>query len=120
MAAGVFVRVKADGSQTIEPLAQFNASQGKMVGTEIDLSSNDRVYLVLFGTGIRYRSAETLVKAQVGNLALPVEYAGVQGQFMGLDQVNLLLPQSLSGGGQTKVTLTVNGRVSNQVVVTIK
>lgn len=118
--AGVFVRVKADGSQVIEPLARFDASQSKFVGTEIDLNSNDRVYLVLFGTGIKYRSDLSAVQAQVGSLDLPVEYAGAQGEFAGLDQVNLLLPSSLSGSGQTKLTLKVEGRVSNQVSITIK
>ena len=121
VAAGIAVRVKADGTQIIEPLARFDATQGKLVDAAIDLgAASDRVYVVLFGTGIRFRSGMADVQAQVGGLNLAVDYAGAQGEFAGLDQVNLLLPPSLRGSGQTKVSLKVDGKVSNQVGITIK
>ncbi len=110
IAAGLAVRVKADGTQIITPL-----------DAAIDLGvTSERVYLVLFGTGIRFRSGTADVQAQVGGLNLAVDYAGAQGEFAGLDQVNLLLPTSLSGSGQTKVSLKVDGKISNQVGITIK
>jgi uncharacterized protein (TIGR03437 family) len=41
------------------------------------------------------------------------QYAGQQGGFAGLDQINVLLPQSLAGAGQVNVSVTVDGQVSN-------
>ena len=44
-----------------------------------------------------------------------------QGQFVGLDQVNLgPLPRSLTGRGEVDIVLTVDGKVANTVTVTIQ
>jgi len=69
-------------------------------------------YLVLYGTGIR-GTAPTNESVQIGNVAAPVLYAGPQGAYPGLDQVNALLPSSLQGRGQLVVTVTVNGQATN-------
>jgi uncharacterized protein (TIGR03437 family) len=49
-----------------------------------------------------------------------VVYAGAQGSFPGLDQVNLLLPATLRGAGMVTLTLTVDGAPANTVVVKIR
>ena len=51
----------------------------------------------------------------------PVPYAGAQGDFAGLDQVNIELPGSLRGRGEVPV-IVFTDRVfsSNTVTVTIK
>jgi uncharacterized protein (TIGR03437 family) len=49
-----------------------------------------------------------------------VQFAGPQGQYPGLDQVNIQLPNSLSGKGTTNVILTVDGSVANTVQIGIK
>jgi len=49
---------------------------------------------------------------------MPVSYAGPQGSFDGLDQVNVALPPNLQGSGTVVLTVTAAGRVSNQVSVT--
>jgi uncharacterized protein (TIGR03437 family) len=49
----------------------------------------------LYGTGIR--NAKT-ISATVGNVAATVNYAGPQGQFPGLDQVNLQFPAGALNG----------------------
>jgi uncharacterized protein (TIGR03437 family) len=54
-----------------------------------------QVYAVLYGTGIR--NAKT-ISATVGNVAATVNYAGPQGQFPGLDQVNLQFPAGALNG----------------------
>jgi uncharacterized protein (TIGR03437 family) len=121
IAAAGALRVTAAGSQTYAPSCTYNAAQGAFVPTPIDLSSpTDQVYLVLYGTGIRGRSALSNVSATIGNTALPVAYAGSQGQFVGLDQVNILLPTSLAGAGTVNVVLGVDGQAANVVTVTIK
>jgi len=41
--------------------------------------SSDQVYLILFGTGIRFRSSPQAVTATVGGVNAPVHSAGAQG-----------------------------------------
>ncbi len=47
-------------------------------------------------------------------------YAGLQGDFFGLDQVNVRIPRSLIGRGEVDIVLTVDGKVANTVKVWIK
>jgi len=44
---------------------------------------------------------------------LPVQYAGAQGTDLGLDQINVLIPQSLNGAGQVSLTVTAQDTVNN-------
>jgi uncharacterized protein (TIGR03437 family) len=71
-----------------------------------------RPYLVLYGTGIR-GAAQANVSVRIGNIDAPLIYAGAQGEYAGLDQVNASLPSTLKGRGQLVVTLTVNGQAAN-------
>jgi uncharacterized protein (TIGR03437 family) len=79
----------------------------------VDLSGDDDVYLVLFGTGIRFRTSLENVHVSIAGIDIPVKYAGAQNQFEGLDQVNLLLPKSLRGIGAATLVLTVDGFAAN-------
>jgi uncharacterized protein (TIGR03437 family) len=74
----------------------------------------------LFGTGIRGRSALSAISITLGGTALPVAYAGAQGTYSGLDQVNVLLDRSLIGKGALTLQLTANGIPANPVVVNVK
>ena len=57
----------------------------------------------------------------VGGTAVPVAGPVAQGQYEGLDQVNLgPIPASLAGRGDVPVVLTVDGRTANPATVTIK
>jgi uncharacterized protein (TIGR03437 family) len=47
-------------------------------------------------------------------------YAGAQGGYAGLDQVNVQLPASLAGSGVVNVNLTVDGQTSNTLQVQIQ
>ncbi len=121
LAAAYVLRIKTNGSQLSEPIAQFDSALGRFIAKPIDLSvPNDQVFLVLFGNGLRYRSSLATVAAQVGGIATTVGYAGSQGDFVGLDQINLLLPKALAGRGEVDVTLTVDGQTANSVKVNIK
>ncbi len=80
------------------------------------LRSGSDTYLVLYGSG---RGSVTTATATVAGVAATVEYAGPQGTFAGLDQYNILVPRSLAGRGKSEVVLTVGGRISNTVYVTI-
>ena len=80
----------------------------------------DQVYLILFGTGIRHVSSMSAVSVTVGGQAGQVTYAGAQGSYQGLDQVNVLLPHSLAGSGSVPVALTAAGVAANTVTVDIQ
>ncbi|MGH9803213.1 MAG: hypothetical protein ACRD82_22845, partial [Blastocatellia bacterium] len=121
IAAATILRIKADGSQTYESLSVFDQSQNQFIARPIDLGpASDQVFLILFGGGIRFRSNAANVIAKIGGVNAPVSFAGAQGGFVGLDQVNAQLPRSLIGRGEVDVTLTVDGKAANVVRVAIK
>lgn len=118
LAAAWVQRVRADGTQAYEPVARFDAGSGRWEAVPIDLGAEgDHVYLLLFGTGIRQAGGAGHVRAYVGEIATTVTYAGPQGVYAELDQVNLLLPRSLAGRGWTEVVLIAGGREANRVGV---
>ena len=117
VASAVVQRVKGE-VQTYEQVAEL--SGGKVVPRAINLGGGDeQVYLVLFGTGIRYRTNVSNVSANIGGTAFPVEYAGNQYYFSGVDQINILLPKSLRGKGVVPVSIIVDGKVSNTTEIKI-
>ncbi|MBS1812226.1 MAG: PD40 domain-containing protein [Acidobacteria bacterium] len=120
LAAGQIQRARSNNS-TVEAIVRFDSAQNKFVSVPIDLGpATDQVYLILYGTGLRFRSALTAVKANVGGIAAEVTYAGAQNDYVGLDQVNLLLPRTLIGRGEVDVSLTVDGQVANTIRVNIR
>jgi trimeric autotransporter adhesin len=119
--AGLVVRVRGDGSQSFENIARFDQASNSLVPAPIDLGpATDTVVLVLFGTGARARSALERVQANFGKLNVAVSYAGAQGDLVGLDQFNLVLPRSLAGSGEVELQLIVDGRSANPVKLNIK
>jgi uncharacterized protein (TIGR03437 family) len=121
LAAALALRVKADGTQSYEPVAQLDEELNRFVARPIDLGpEGERVYLVLFGTGIRHRRALSSVIAAIGGEYAEVTFAGAHDEYVGVDQVNLLLPRSLSGRGEVEVLLTVEAQMANPVRLQIK
>ena len=119
--AAVVLRVKANGEQSYEPVATFNAAQNRYIAQPIDFGpSGDQVYLLLFGTGLRGHSSLAAVNATIGGINADVLFAGAQGGFAGLDQINVRLPRNLAGRGEVDIILTVEGKVANVVRVNIK
>ena len=113
-------RVRADGSQSLVSVAAPNTA-GQQVPTPIDLGpESDQLFLVLFGTGLRGRTAQSAVTATIGGVAAEVLFAGAQGDLAGLDQVNLRIPRSLAGRGGVEVLLRVDGKQANTVRLSIK
>jgi uncharacterized protein (TIGR03437 family) len=78
----------------------------------------DKVYLVLYGTDIRSRSSLSTVSATVGGSSAVVEYAGPQGEVVGLDRANIIIPRIIVGRGNVDVAVTVDGVAANTVKVT--
>ena len=88
-----------------------------LAAVPIDLSpEGDQVFLLLFGTGIRGFTSK--VTATVGGVEVPVLGAIPQGQFEGLDQVNIgPIPRSLIGAGVVEIILIVDGIPTKAVMV---
>jgi uncharacterized protein (TIGR03437 family) len=121
LAAAVVLRVKADGTRSFEPVAQYDAMQQRFVAVPIDLGSpQDRVFLIPFGTGIRFRSALSAVTAKIGGLDSEVSFAGAVAELFGVDQVNLLMSRALAGRGEVDVVITADGKMTNAVRVSVK
>jgi uncharacterized protein (TIGR03437 family) len=119
LVAGTILRVEADGTEVYEALYEVNAA-GSVIANPVDLSdASEQVYLFLYGTGIRGAgTAGTTVT--VGGVNTTVLFAGPQGSFVGLDQVNVMLPPALAGQGIAPIRLTADGVGANLATLTIK
>lgn len=119
--AATVLRVKADGTQSYEPIATFNTLTNRYESLPIDLgAASDQLFLVAFGTGLRNRSALAAVTANIGGANADAIFAGAQGSFVGLDQVNLAIPRLLAGRGNVDVVVRVDGKNANAVTVNFK
>jgi uncharacterized protein (TIGR03437 family) len=104
--------------------------------TASNLSADKRTRLDIFATGITgsVSNTDTTNDVKVGGVvrpnfaesvsvearladghiyALPVEFAGAQGQLPGLDQITVRLIPELKGAGVVQLTLVLGGRRSN-------
>ncbi len=90
----------------------------KYVPVPLDLGPPaEQVQLVLFGTGIRGGSS---FRVRIGGEDVPITYAGDQRQFVGLDQVQVVLPRSLAGRGEVPIRLEVDDKLANTVTIHIR
>lgn len=118
--AGLAIRQRPDGSQSLVSIAAPNTA-GQQAPLPIDLGADgDQLFLVLFGTGLRGRTAQTAVTATIGDASAEVLFAGAQGDLAGLDQINLRIPRTLSGRGEVDVQLRVDGKLANAMLIAIK
>lgn len=68
-------------------------------------------YLVLFGTGLRHAAN---LRIRIGGIEVEPLYAGAQGAYAGLDQINVMMPANLPGG-TADVVITADQQQSNVV-----
>ena len=101
------------------PVFQCPQPDGCMA-VPIDVGIDAPVFLSLYGTGIRNRGDLSGVTATLNGVDLTVLYAGPQGIFDGLDQVNVALPISLHGSGEGDLVLAVDGQTANPVRIAIQ
>lgn len=98
---------------TLNLLVSVAAGIGGPGSPPVDLgSADDDVYLILFGTGLRFPGSSNDVRVTFGGTNVPVEYVGEQKEFAGLDQLNLKLPKSVAGRSGPLI-ITINGSASN-------
>ncbi len=121
VAAGKVQRLRNGVSTYEEMFERDPADTTKWRAIAIDLDPpTDNVFLLLFATGVRGRGNPLNASANIGGVTLPVDYAGAQNEFVGLDQINIQLPPSLKGKGEVDVVLMIDGVTLNTVRVRIK
>ncbi|MEP7274150.1 MAG: PQQ-dependent sugar dehydrogenase [Acidobacteriota bacterium] len=121
VAAGYVTRLRPGGNQTIDQVAELQPSENRYLPAAIDLGpSNEQVILTLFLTGIRLRSSMSAVSVTVGGELQEVQFAGAQGFFAGLDQINARLSRTLIGRGEVDVIVTVDAIQANTVTIQVK
>lgn len=117
-AAGNLLCVAGDGRERWEPLAVYDEALGRFAAAPVAPGAGaERCHLVLYGYGIRKRAPTGAVKVYVDDTVLEALYAGPQGIYPELDQVNAPLAHRLAGRGEVDVWVGVEGRMSNRVRV---
>jgi uncharacterized protein (TIGR03437 family) len=129
--AGYITRVAAGTlQQTNEQIATVN---GNTVTPITIQRRGDEVFLILFGTGIRYApntntandialagggtlaNVAESVEVTIGGKVARVDYAGAQGGYYGLDQVNVLIPADAVASPTASVIIKVRDAGGNLV-----
>jgi len=121
LAAAQAFRVKSNGGQSYEDVARYDPSQNRFVAVPIDLgAATDQVFLVLYGTGFKFRSSLSSVTYTVGGVNCEVLYAGEVMGYVGLEQINAKLPRSLTSRGEVDIVVIVDGKPANTVRVAFR
>ncbi|NOT62637.1 MAG: hypothetical protein HOP19_20720 [Acidobacteria bacterium] len=119
--SAVLLRIAANGRQTYETVARYDAARNQFVAVPIDMSNTaEQVYVLFYGSGMRNRSSlNTAIMSFGGTDAQPL-YIGAQGGYSGLDQVNVRVPNAVRGRGDVSISLTLDGKTSNPVTLNFK
>ena len=120
VAAATAVMVQGANPALQSPAPVFQCSNSICTPVPINLGVDTPTYLTFYGTGIRNRSSLDNVSVTIKNASVPVQYAGPSPNFAGLDQVNVAMPLSLRGSGESNVVVTVDGQTSNTVMINIQ
>ena len=118
VAAANVVTVSANGSKTASNAFQCGSSGCSPVPIILG-SGSDQVILILYGTGFASKNASQ-VMVNIGGVSVAPQYAGPQGFFQGLQQVNVAIPHSLAGRGQVNVQVTAGGVTSKAVTIALQ
>jgi uncharacterized protein (TIGR03437 family) len=111
----------SNGVPTNPAVARFDVTRNQFVAEPLDLGeASDQAAMVLYGTGLRRRSDAGNVRALIGQNHIVASYAGAVPGFVGLDQINVLLPRALVGRGEIEVALTADESAANPVRTAIR
>lgn len=120
--AGLLLRVKANGEQVYESLARFDAGQNRLVPATIVRRIGEQLFLILFGSGVRQAPetdgnpgngvAESL-SVTIGGFNAPVIYAGAAPGYVGLEQINIQIPDAAPANPNTSVVVKAKDVLNN-------
>ncbi|MEO8096435.1 MAG: pectin acetylesterase-family hydrolase [Acidobacteriota bacterium] len=112
VAAATYIRIRSNGART----EGYLFDTATLADTGVPAAAGDQIYLILYGTGLRGGSAT----ATVGGVEVPVAGPVAQGQYQGLDQINLgPLPLRI-GLGQKQIVIRQGDDLANIVTVTFR
>ena len=115
--AGQIMHVAEGGARDFELLADYNEATATFTPRPIAFrDASERIFLILYGTGFRHFSGETSVRFNNG-LTVPAAFVGAQPDYPGLDQVNVEIPRTLAGTGSNTLTVTIDGKTSNELII---
>lgn len=118
--AAYAVIVDGIGNQSIQYAFQCGSEPGKCRPAALPVSGAGRaVVLVLYGTGLRAATLDGVAVNLCGQTLRPA-YAGPQGVYPGLDQVNVALPASIRNCGAADLILMAAGVAANPVSMIIE
>ena len=120
VAAALAVTVPQANPQGQSTAPVFQCGSSGCTSVPITLGANQSVYVSFYGTGVRNRSSLANVTATIGGINAAVQYAGPAPGFVGLDQVNVLLPLAVQGRGEVNVVVTADGAMSNEVTINLR
>lgn len=118
--AGLLLRVRANGQQVFESLARFDGQN--IVPAPIVRQAGEQLFLILFGTGIKQslntdgnpgNGVAENVQATIAGVASPVVFAGSAPGFVGLEQINLRIPDTLPANPNAQVIIKVRDQLNN-------
>ncbi len=118
---GIFTRL-ANGKGAPAAIASNDGGQSYPIlmanddGSPVELQVGN--IAVLFGTGFRFLSGQPT--ATTAGIDFVPAYAGTQGQLIGLDQINLFIPESLRGKGETDLVFNLDGKITNAVRIKVR
>ncbi len=111
--------LRFSGGTVTEEMALVANADGSYTSAPINMgATTDKVYLAFYATGVQAAGVGN-VTVTVNGVNTPVSYAG-NGGYVGIDQVNVLLPASLAGSGTVTLQLTASGVAANAVQVAIQ
>lgn len=114
VAAAVVLRIAADGTRTSENVFSSDAP-GSRTAVPISFGpSGERLFLLLFGTGIR---GGQQIQVLVDGVEVPVLGFAASAEFVGLDQINAELLAALAGRGEVEIEVIIDGISANKVTI---
>jgi uncharacterized protein (TIGR03437 family) len=119
VAAAGAATYSANGTITPQNVATCNSSGCAAVALNLGVAT-DQLIVTLYGTGLRGFSSLAHVSATIATSMAQVLYVGPQGQYAGLDQVNIVVPRSLAGAGEVPIILRIDGQTANVVTISVK
>jgi len=120
--AGLLLRVRANGQQVYESLARFDASQNRIVPAPIARRAGEQLFLILFGTGLKLAAntdgnsgngAAENVQISIGGVNAQALFAGTAPGFVGLDQLNVRIPDNAPANPNTAVVVRARDLANN-------
>ncbi|MBC8165820.1 MAG: serine hydrolase [Bryobacteraceae bacterium] len=116
LAAAQVLTINRKGTQVLQSVYTIDPLTSRQVARPVIFEeTTDRAFLILYATGLRGRASLSSITVMVGGQQLQPTFAGPQGSFPGLDQVNLELPLASIDDGVLNISLGVDGVNSNVV-----